>query len=1241
MSNARLALISGLLVGVAQATLTPVFSAQCSINCAPVSPPYCGKDSETRPCGPLRDSSHVETTGVEPNLESAIPASPADPFQISVDGVPLQDSQQATAADQQRQQDVAASKAKTLIQADTLHVQPSLSIVASRPSVAPGNSVRFFPNTNYARYIDVAELLIYRAEDSRDAAPHVRIPVKFGEPVLWIPALGEDGNYRFALRVYAKTGRYDETLVQSLRVSRTKEGSDTDERNGPLLTENQRIVSNIAVKGATVTVSGTDLPAGAKVELFGQNVPVSADGKFVAEQIVPEGMDKVSYTVKMPDGTQKQVERAVEVKKADHFLVAIADVTGGHRSWSNEAAVGELQGSEPDLRNNYLDGRLAFYYKGKLNDTYRITASADTGEHAIKDLFDQFGDKDPQSLLRRLDPDRHYPVYGDDSTTVEDAPSYGRFYVRAESQNSELMWGNFQTELTGNEFTQFSRGLYGGKVAWKSEGTTSFGERKTELTGFAADPGTIGSRDEFQSTGGTLYYLRRQDITQGSERVFVEVRDRDSGIVLERKELAPARDFDVNYLQGRLLLRQPVGITADAGQYVRNSSFAGNPVFIVTTYEYSPGLTSPATFTTGGQATQWLGNHVRIGGSAYHQGEDQAKQDLYGTDILLRYKPGTYIKGELAQSKGIGNATDVSSSGGYEFNSVQAAGGKATAFGLEAAADLSEISSGRGQLRGYWRKKDAGFSGPGALTGGQDIDQKGAAVDVALGVHTTLAGKADFTDSALADSHALEAGVTHDFTNGLFAKVGVRSDDRGGSIVTASPTLNQTGSRTDGAVTFGYRSNGHVPQRGTPASLFDVEAEKRAGLDPSVPESGDSKRSRPWSLYGLAQTTIDRSGTRQDNDRYGIGGDVQLDQRTRIKGEVTDGDNGTGVDIGADYAFSERGSLHLGYALAGENPDAYTTGSLGRITATTNYRFSKAVSVFAEGRYDHGTGPTGLTQGYGVDFAPSQSWRFGLRYDLGNLSDPFSGDIKRHAFGASVDYTNPQWRWSSAMEYRSDDSTQLGNRSTWATRNSITFTPENKDWRLYGKVNLAFSNGQKSDLLNANYYEVVTAAAYRPISNDRLNLLAKYTFLYDLPTAGQVSSNGRSIDFAQRSHVFAIDGTYQINRWLALGGKYALKIGELRPSRDPGAQWFKSNTQFAAVRADVRVIKEWDAVAEIRRLSVSEAHDSRVGALLGVYRNLGENLKIGVGYNFTDFSDNLTDLSYNENGVFFNIIAKF
>lgn len=66
-----------------------------------------------------------------------------------------------------------------------------------------------------------------------------------------------------------------------------------------------------------------------------------------------------------------------------------------------------------------------------------------------------------------------------------------------------------------------------------------------------------------------------------------------------------------------------------------------------------------------------------------------------------------------------------------------------------------------------------------------------------------------------------------------------------------------------------------------------------------------------------------------------------------------------------------------------------------------------------------------------------------------------------------------------------------------------------------------------------------------------------------------------------------------------------------------------------------------DITTEYRYLDAKEAGDSKSGFLVGVYRHLNNNVKIGAGYNFTNFSDDLTDLSYRSQGPFVNIISKF
>jgi len=243
---------------------------------------------------------------------------------------------------------------------------------------------------------------------------------------------------------------------------------------------------------------------------------------------------------------------------------------------SNNRATGPidlLQGANtPQPYNSSVDGRLAFYVNGKLTDRWKLTASADTREGPLKNLFSNFLDKSPDSLFRRIDPDYYFPSFGDDGVVEEMAPTMGKFFVKASRGQDYGMWGNFKVGYRDNELAQVDRGLYGANAHYGSELTTSFGERRIALDGFAAEPGTTPSYEEFRGTGGSLYFLRHQDILTGSESVRIEIRDKASSIVTGVVNLRPNVDYDIDYLQGRLLLSAPLSSTATDNLLVRSSN---------------------------------------------------------------------------------------------------------------------------------------------------------------------------------------------------------------------------------------------------------------------------------------------------------------------------------------------------------------------------------------------------------------------------------------------------------------------------------------------------------------------------------------------------------------------------------------------------------------------------------------------------------------------------------------------
>jgi hypothetical protein len=133
-----------------------------------------------------------------------------------------------------------------------------------------------------------------------------------------------------------------------------------------------------------------------------------------------------------------------------------------------------------------------------------------------------------------------------------------------------------------------------------------------------------------------------------------------------------------------------------------------------------------------------------------------------------------------------------------------------------------------------------------------------------------------------------------------------------------------------------------------------------------------------------------------------------------------------------------------------------------------------------------------------------------------------------------------------------------------------------------------------------------------------------YCWLDDQPSEAQVNTPGNTIAYAQQSRVSDIDANYQTTKWLSLGVKYAIRTGQLKPTASASGNWYASQAQLWILRSDLLFPRQWDALIELRRLSIRETDDHRLGFLLGGYRHVGDHLKIGAGYNFTNYSDNLT-----------------
>ena len=1137
-------------------------------------------------------------------------------FPISVDGVPLDGNEVAVDANTQRCIDVALEENLVQLQYDSNKMaKPFLNATADPATTTAGETINFQGYSNYLGWIKNAEIRIFETTDSRQAEPLAIVPLNDSLMGEWQATKDMPEKMHYRLRVYDDKGRFDETSNLRLWLNDQHEliGDEVGSEQELLVGygENHLSVYNINIQGGTLTVNGRDIPAGHDAFFMGSKLPVDKNGKFVGQQIVPPGQHNVEVAVLDQSGNGQLFWRELKIEDNNWFYVGIADFTVGQNQTTGPASIVTNDSHHFDDGDIYADGRMAFYAKGKWRGKYTITTSADTFEQPLEDLFSNLDHKDPRSLLRRLDEEDHYPVYGDDSTVVDDAPTQGKFFAKIEDQKSHLMWGNFKTHITDTDFAHIERGLYGAQMLWNSEAVTTLGERRTTITGFAAEPGTISSWEEFRGTGGSLYYLQHQDLTRGSAQVRVEVRDKDSGIVLSVNQLAPGQDYDIDSIQGRLLLTRPLSSLADDNLLVRDSGVSGHPTYLVVNYEYTPGLSELDEMAFGGRASHWLGDSVKLGFTASHQQQQGDDQDLQGVDLTLRKTPETYLKLEAASTQGAGVGGQSTNNGGFNFGGVaqdRSAGVDSEAYRAEAAIKLKDVGvNSDADVTLYGQKRKAGFSAPGQLTQ-YDTDQFGGSLRTPMGEKTDLTLKFDSKDERGGiDTRAVEADVHHKINKHWLVSGGVRHDRLKQTVTPAPLPFSNTGEgdRTDLVLQAQYDSENN------------------------------------WDAYGFVQGTADRDDTRRANNRYGIGGTTNISDRLDINGEVSGGNGGLGAQVGSDYRLTDRSNVYLGYELDPDRTDNLFRGRNGQLTTGMKHRYSDALSVFGEGRYQHGDSASGLTNAYGLDYAPTDTWTFGLNFETGELTQEIDNSrLDRTAVAATAGYHSDDVKYGVALEYRNDES-NTDDRISWLMRNNFGYQVD-QDWRAQGRLDFAFSDSDQGNgnNFNSDFVEAIVGFGYRPVSNDRFNALFKYTYLMDLAPFDQFTASGAQGQNQQRSHVLSMDAIYDLNERWSIGGKYAYRMGELRLGRDEG-DWFDSEAHLLIGRLDWHVVRQWDFMIEGRLLDISASDDRRIGAVTGIYRHFNENMKVGVGYNFADFSDDLTDQDYDAHGWFLNAIGKF
>ena len=1120
------------------------------------------------------------------NTERADGASFGDTgFAISLDNAPVAGAR--SPANPGRDADRALSRADVDVRFEGLLAERILNVSTTdlRTGYRAGEVVTFDAAMNYPAYVSRAEVLILdRAARGTPVIQSIRTAPN--SSARWTMPADGSGDYAYVLRVYDANGRYDETAP--LALTRTNTAGDT---LAPFATpaegEDRTARRGIPATGGLVTISGKGATPGGTVDVMGELVPVASDGTFVVTRVLPAGDQVVRTTV----GGQTIV-RDVEIPRSDWFYVGLADVTLGYRT-----------GGINDVSESYTDGRLAYYVRGVTESGYSVVSSLDTQYGPLEDIFSRLNDKDPRRVLDRLraDADDLYPTYGDDSTFFDDTPTSGNIYVRIEDENTRLTWGDFSAGVTGGGLLQNGRDLYGAEVRYQSGSVTASGEPVFQGTAYAAQPETLPQRDILRGTGGSVYFLTRQDVLLGTTKLTVQVVDRDTGFVIDSRDLVDGIDYEIDHLQGVVILTGPLGSSAADGGLITNGG-GEYDVSLIAQYEYTPTSTTVDSTVFGGRATAWVSDTLRFGATVMSEDTGRGDQRMAGVD--LRWQPGalSYAEVQVARTDGPGFDRSLSTDGGLTITSTGGAtSDQAQALRFDSRFDLQEMGLATpGYVGLYYERKDAGFS-----TLLQDIDQDQTLVGVEGEVAVTQALRFSFDaerferDGGDERSEA-EVALAYTISDAWQVEAGFAALDK-----TTVGNADDTGQRTDAALRVTYTA------------------------------------SEDLTLYAFGQQTLSVSGGLSENDRFGLGVETQLNENTRLTAEASDGDAGAGGALRLTYAPTADNEVYLGYTL---DPTRNGAGSElvdnGTVVMGGRYRVSDSVTTFAETVLDMPGNQRSLTEAYGVSYQANDQWTIVGSMERGTVTDTLDGDFDRLALSFGSAYVQDEdLSLRARIEYRDEDGEGMTrDRDTWAFTAGYS-NQVAEDWRMLMSVDALYSESAEDDFRDGEYVRANLGYAYRPIDNERFNMLLGYSYLRDLPGVDQVGSDGTDEQPLQISHVLSVAGNYDLNEEFTLGAKLGYRSSEIA---DRGTDAFTDNTAaLLALRLDWHVIHEWDVMGEGRVLHTEETGTTETGAVVGVYRQMNENLSVGMAYEWGSVSDDATDIEYDGQGLMLNIVGKF
>ena len=161
------------------------------------------------------------------------------------------------------------------------------------------------------------------------------------------------------------------------------------------------------------------------------------------------------------------------------------------------------------------------------------------------------------------------------------------------------------------------------------------------------------------------------------------------------------------------------------------------------------------------------------------------------------------------------------------------------------------------------------------------------------------------------------------------------------------------------------------------------------------------------------------------------------------------------------------------------------------------------------------------------------------------------------------------------------------------------------------------------------HQEIILGMAYRPVNFDNLNFITEYSY-QDGYGGGLQQADALNTNVKQTSPRSLARKGSMISM---INGSWPKKSPTVsKMNRTPVLPFTQTHTWLVIHRLNYKIDRNWTISGEYRDLAQVEAKDNKQGILLEATREINANTELAIGWNFTNYSDDLTNLVIHPKG---------